>query len=59
VNTFLYGGSVTDAFSGRGDPSSLLGVPFEQYRSRYLFLSPADYDINIADVVVPNGVIMR
>ncbi|RYE83947.1 MAG: hypothetical protein EOO75_18720 [Myxococcales bacterium] len=27
----------------------------EQYRTKYVFLAPDDYDVNVADVMVPEG----
>jgi hypothetical protein len=39
-----------------GDPSLSTATAAEQYRLKYVFLAPDDYDINYADVVVPMGV---
>jgi hypothetical protein len=38
-----------------GDPSMSLAVPVEQYRSRYSFLIPADYEEQYISVVAPAG----
>ena len=42
----------------RGDPSLSSMVATEQYRSKYIFLAPDDYDVSYADVVVPTGASM-
>ena len=39
----------------RGDPSFSFLSATEQYRDKYLFLAPTDYDVNFVDVVVPMG----
>ena len=39
----------------KGDPSSSLPVAVEQYRTRYIFLAPDDYDVSFIDVVAPTG----
>jgi len=36
-----------------GDPSQSLAVTVEQFRTRYVFLAPDDYDESYADVVTP------
>ncbi len=38
-----------------GDPSQSFAVAVEQYRAKYIFLAPEDYDENWADVIVPDG----
>ena len=38
-----------------GDPSLGLGVPVEQYRSGYDFLSPSTYTINTLTLIGPMG----
>lgn len=49
--------SVVDPMStvGKGDPSLSSAVAIEQYRLKYVFLAPDDYDISYADVVAPMG----
>jgi hypothetical protein len=39
----------------KGDPSESFSTAVEQYRTRYLFLAPDDYDVSFADVVAPIG----
>jgi hypothetical protein len=38
-----------------GDPSLSTATAVEQYRLKYVFLAPDDYDINYADVITPMG----
>jgi len=58
VATFMLGGTVVDPSGGEGDPSQSLMASVEQYRTKYVFLAPSDYDINLIDVVVPSGTTM-
>jgi hypothetical protein len=37
----------------KGDPDQSLMVPVEQYRRKYVFLAPTDYDANFVDIVQP------
>jgi len=57
VMTMMQGGSVVDpgtpTLMQRGDPSQSLSFAVEQYRSSYLFLAPADYDVNFVVVTAP------
>lgn len=57
VGIFQLGGSVVDPSapigSQKGDPSQSLAFAVEQYRTKYVFLAPTDYDVNYADVVMP------
>ena len=39
--------------AGKGDPSQSFATAVEQYRLKYVFLAPDDYDVNFADVVQP------
>jgi hypothetical protein len=39
----------------KGDPSMSLVTAVEQYRKKYVFLAPDDYDVSYADVIVPSG----
>ncbi len=56
VSSFMLGGSAVDPGAiGEGDPSMSPMVATEQYRSRYIFLAPTDYDESFADVVIPTG----
>jgi hypothetical protein len=58
VGTFQESADVVDPQAmtdSRGDPSMSFATAVEQYRSRYIFLAPSDYDVNFADVVVAPG----
>ena len=60
VSSFMLGGSAADPNgamndASEGDPSMSPMVATEQYRQRYIFLAPTDYDESYADVVVKNG----
>jgi hypothetical protein len=39
----------------KGDPSLSFFSAVQQFRDRYLFLAPTDYDNNFVDVVMPDG----
>ena len=39
--------------SEKGDPSFSLAASVEQYRTKYVFLAPDDYDVSYADLVMP------
>jgi IgGFc binding protein len=54
VGSFMLGGSLVDV-DGEGDPSESLVASAEQYRTKYVFLAPDDYDVNFADIVAPSG----
>jgi IgGFc binding protein len=54
VGSFMLGGSLID-IDGEGDPSESLMASVEQYRTKYVFLAPDDYDVNFADIVAPSG----
>jgi hypothetical protein len=55
VGTFMLGGSLLDAdsTSPEGDPSESMVIAVEQYRTKYVFLAPDDYDISYVDIVTP------
>ncbi|MEQ9321832.1 MAG: IgGFc-binding protein, partial [Polyangiaceae bacterium] len=56
VGSFEQGGSVVDPGAigeEKGDPAFSLPVAVEQYRDKYVFLAPIDYDVNYVDVVRP------
>ncbi len=52
VGLFMLGGGPVTAV-GTGDPSMSFAVAVEQYRLKYVFLAPADYDLSFVDVVQP------
>jgi len=62
VASFQLGGSLVDPDpsapdgvnqEGRGDPSLSYMTAVEQYRTKYVFLAPSNYDMSYADVVMP------
>jgi hypothetical protein len=59
VGTFQQGGSVVDpaALPGtrKGDPSQSQVIAQEQWRQKYIFIAPIDYDVSYIDVVMPLG----
>ncbi len=57
VATFQQGNTVVDPdiFASRGDPSQSTVASVEQYRKKYVFLAPSDYDVSFVDIVVPDG----
>ncbi len=55
IETFMQGGSIVDPNGGEGDPSMSVATSVEQYRKKYVFLAPNDYDVSYIDVVAPDG----
>lgn len=62
VASFQLAGSLVDPdpqapdevnIDGKGDPSLSLMTAVEQYRVKYVFLAPLNYDVSYADVVMP------
>ena len=52
VSTFMLGaGPISNA--AEGDPSQSFMVTVEQYRLKYIFLAPDDYDTSYVDIVQP------
>jgi hypothetical protein len=43
----------------QGDPSQSAMTTVEQYRRKYVFLAPDDYDQSFADLVIPDGTTVR
>ncbi len=39
----------------KGDPSLSAAIAVEQYRVKYVFLAPNDYDVSVVDIVAPAG----
>jgi hypothetical protein len=60
VSTVQKSASVVDpgTAKGRGDPSLSAATAVEQYRLKYVFLAPDDYDLNYADVVAPQSAVL-
>jgi hypothetical protein len=59
VSSFMLGGAVVDPQplpgNEKGDPSQSAFAGVEQYRKKYVFLAPDDYDVSYADIVLPEG----
>jgi hypothetical protein len=55
VGSFMLGGTLVDVNRILGDPSESLMASVEQYRTKYVFLAPTDYEENFVDVVTPLG----
>jgi hypothetical protein len=51
VALFQVGADQTGA--GLGDPAQSIATAVEQYRVKYVFLAPFDYDVNYVDIVMP------
>ena len=50
----MLGASLVDPgtlFGQKGDPSQSLVASTEQFRDKYVFLAPQDYDINFVNIV--------
>lgn len=41
--------------TGIGDPAMAVGVPIDQFRDNYIILTPADYEQNFINLIVPAG----
>lgn len=48
-----YGGGFSTGFTG--DPGFMVGVPVEQYRDEYIFLTPPNYANDSITIVAPTG----
>ena len=59
VGSFMLGGArldpTTPSPNQKGDPSLSFSTALEQYRKRYIFLAPNDYDVNYADIIHETG----
>ncbi|WP_437326263.1 IgGFc-binding protein [Sorangium sp. So ce381] len=56
VSTFMLGAEIVDADTEsrqKGDPSQSHPTAVEQYRSKYVFLAPSDYDESYVDIIQP------
>ncbi|HSC85654.1 MAG TPA: IgGFc-binding protein [Polyangiaceae bacterium] len=64
VGSFMLGGQLQSNsascpdYECPGDPAFSLEVTPEQFRTKYTFLAPTDYDKNFADVLVPDGAVV-
>lgn len=57
VGSFQLGAQLVDPTTApskrQGDPAQSLATAVEQYRKKYVFLAPADYEVSFVDVVQP------
>jgi hypothetical protein len=55
VSMFQMGSSLVDpgALMAKGDPAHSQATAVEQYRKKYVFLAPSDYDENYVDIIMP------
>ena len=58
VGSFMESGTIVDPKNGEGDPSESFSTAVEQYRTKYVFLAPEDYDFNFADIAAPTGAVL-
>lgn len=59
IATFMQGGAAVDPAglpgSRKGDPSQSQSVAVEQFRQKYVFIAPTDYEVSYVDVTLPVG----
>jgi len=56
VGSFQLGAEIVDpgaAQQAKGDPAQSNVIAVEQFRTKYVFLAPNDYDISVVDIVQP------
>jgi IgGFc binding protein len=61
VGSYMLGASIVDPNGGlmaRGDPAQTFATAVEQYRTRYIFLAPMDYDVNYVSIIHPDGTVL-
>ncbi|WP_437589444.1 IgGFc-binding protein [Sorangium sp. So ce1000] len=62
VSTFMLGAEIVDADTEsrqKGDPSQSHPTAVEQYRTKYVFLAPSDYDESYVDIIQPLDATIR
>jgi hypothetical protein len=58
VSSFMLGSAVVDPpvrTESQGDPSQSQMIAVEQFRTKYIFLAPDDYETNYIDIAAPSG----
>jgi hypothetical protein len=55
VGQFMVGSQLVYSKADYGDPSYIMNVPYEQYRTSYDFLVPVSYDENYVTVITPKN----
>lgn len=61
VGIFLPGATILDPLTqvnAKGDPALSIATSVEQFRKRYAFLTPGDYDVTYVDVTAQDGTTM-
>jgi hypothetical protein len=62
VGMFTLGASIVDPNTQppdqKGDPAQSFATAVEQYRTKYVFLAPADYTVSYVDIVAATGTTM-
>jgi len=56
VASFQLGAELVDPNGGtqaKGDPAQSNAIAVEQYRIKYVFLGPSDYDVSYVDIIQP------
>lgn len=57
VSMFQVGATLLDpngmTLEQKGDPSQSVAIAVEQFRKKYVFLAPTDYDVSYVDVLMP------
>lgn len=57
VSSFMLGAEAVESSTGqaneKGDPSQSHPTAVEQYRTKYIFLAPSDYDESYVDIIQP------
>ncbi len=59
ITTYTQGATMVDPMTPQpnqeGDPDQSMAVAVAQYRTKYIFLAPADYTTSYATIVAPSG----
>jgi hypothetical protein len=59
VGSFMLGAAILDPFNQppdqKGDPAQSQSTAVEQFRTKYVFLAPTDYDVSYVDIIQPAG----
>lgn len=53
ISTFIQGATLINPSGDAGDPAQSMATAVEQFRVKYVFLAPTDYDFNYVDVIAP------
>ena len=53
ISTFIMGAELINPGGLAGDPAQSVATAAEQFRLKYVFLAPTDYDSNFVDIISP------